>query len=38
MKYLTRFQNHSEYEQPSVEPNVSFCYDEDEVHYNQNNT
>lgn len=34
MKYLTRFQSHNEYERADAEPSVSFCYNEDEVHYN----
>lgn len=37
MKYLRKFQNHTEYEQEVenlVLPNVSYCVQENEVHYN----
>lgn len=33
-KYLTIFGSHSQYVEPEVKPNVSYCIQEDEVHYN----
>lgn len=33
-KYLTIFGSHSQYVEPEVRPNVSYCIQEDEVHYN----
>lgn len=33
-KYLTIFESHSQYVEPEVKPNVSYCIQEDEVHYN----
>ena len=36
MKYITKFENHSAYsaaESSLVEPNVSYCVNENEVHY-----
>jgi hypothetical protein len=33
-KYLTIFESHSQYVEPEVRPNVSYCIQEDEVHYN----
>ena len=32
-KYLTIFESHSQYIDPEVKPNVSYCIQEDEVHY-----
>lgn len=32
-KYLTIFGSHSQYVEPEVKPNVSYCIQEDEVHY-----
>lgn len=32
-KYLTIFGSHSQYVEPEVKPNVSYCMQEDEVHY-----
>jgi hypothetical protein len=37
MKYLKKFENHSEYEttkQDLILPNVSLCVQENEMHYN----
>lgn len=34
MKYLNYFNLHSEYTDPIIRPNVSYCKQEDEVHYN----
>lgn len=33
-KYLKIFESHSQYVEPEVKPNVSYCIQEDEVHYN----
>lgn len=34
MKHLNYFNSHSEYTDPTIRPNVSYCKQEDEVHYN----
>lgn len=34
MKHLNYFNSHSEYTDPTVTPNVSYCKQENEVHYN----
>lgn len=34
MKHLNYFNSHSEYTDPTIKPNVSYCKQEDEVHYN----
>lgn len=36
MKYLNYFNLHLEYTDPTLYPNVSYCKQEDEVHYNPN--
>lgn len=36
-KYITKFENHTEYEEANqnlILPNVSYCVQENEVHYN----
>lgn len=38
MKYLKKFENHTEYEENKQNlslPNISICVQEDEVHYNK---
>lgn len=34
MKYLNLYNSHSEYQEPADLPNVSYCDQEDEIHYN----
>lgn len=33
-KYLTIFESHSQYVEPTIKPNVSYCRQENEVYYN----
>lgn len=39
MKYLKKYTNHHQYEQDTsyLEPNISYCQIQDEVHYTHTN-
>lgn len=34
MKYLKLYESHSQYVEPTVKPNVSYCQSDQHIHYN----